>query len=121
MNGKWPSTHETAIISTWSCPMVSAMPQPSSKSSSTRSSGIFLISSLLSTWDDIMIFSKSLQEHIGHVKQVLLHLRENQLFTKLEKFQFHQTSTAFLGSPAKVKAVLDWLCALLHLRPYNIF
>ncbi|XP_075465043.1 uncharacterized protein LOC142499483 [Ascaphus truei] len=51
-------------------------------------------------------------------KKVLLRLRENHLFAKLEKCNFHQSSTVFLGyiisdtgltmGPAKVKAVLDW-------------
>ncbi|XP_075444684.1 uncharacterized protein LOC142488194 [Ascaphus truei] len=70
--------------------------------------------------DDILIFNKSLHRHSGHVKQVLQCLRKNHLFAKLEKCQFHQTTTAFLGyiisntglamDPAMVKAALDWPC-----------
>ncbi|XP_075444604.1 uncharacterized protein LOC142488116 [Ascaphus truei] len=49
---------------------------------------------------------------------VLSRLRENPLYAKLEKCQFHQTSTTFLGyiildsgfamDLVKLKAVLDW-------------
>ncbi|XP_075449336.1 uncharacterized protein LOC142490799 [Ascaphus truei] len=68
--------------------------------------------------DDILIFSKTAQDHIKHVQQVLLRLRENHLFAKLEKCQFHLKSVAFLGyvisdsgfkmDPEKLKAILEW-------------
>uniref|UniRef100_A0A4W5JI67 ribonuclease H n=1 Tax=Hucho hucho TaxID=62062 RepID=A0A4W5JI67_9TELE len=35
--------------------------------------------------DDILVFSRSAQEHMHHVPQVLQHLLENQLFVKAEK------------------------------------
>ncbi|XP_075450816.1 uncharacterized protein LOC142491880 [Ascaphus truei] len=47
--------------------------------------------------DAILIYSKNNQEHPVHVKQVLQRLRENKLFAKLEKCNFHQSSTSFLG------------------------
>ena len=68
--------------------------------------------------DDILIFSKSEEEHIQHVRQVLHRLLENQLYVKAEKCAFHETSIPFLGyiintkgvtmDPVKVKAVADW-------------
>ena len=68
--------------------------------------------------DDILIFSKSLSDHVIHVRRVLQRLLENQLFVKAEKCEFHQHTVAFLGyviSPGaiqmdqqKVKAVLEW-------------
>lgn len=67
--------------------------------------------------DDILIFSKSQQEHVQHVKQVLHRLLENQLIEKAEKCEFHVSTVSFLGfvvsdghvhmDPAKVKAVVD--------------
>lgn len=39
--------------------------------------------------DDSLIFSKSVQEHIGHVHCVLRRLLENQLYVKVEKCEFH--------------------------------
>ena len=68
--------------------------------------------------DDILIFSKSLSEHVLHVRRVLQRLLENQLFVKAEKCEYHQDTVAFLGyviSPGaiqmdqqKVRAVLEW-------------
>ncbi len=68
--------------------------------------------------DDILIFSRSLQEHVSHVRKVLGRLLENHLYVKPEKCEFHTTNTQFLGfiirpgqvrmDPKKVQAVLDW-------------
>ncbi|KAJ8343696.1 hypothetical protein SKAU_G00310250 [Synaphobranchus kaupii] len=68
--------------------------------------------------DDILIFSKSPQEHILHVREVLQRLLENQLFVKAEKCAFHVSSVPFLGfiieegsiraDPVKIKAVTEW-------------
>lgn len=35
--------------------------------------------------DDILIYSRSLEEHVGHVRQVLERLLQNRLFVKGEK------------------------------------
>jgi len=68
--------------------------------------------------DDILIFSKTLKEHIHHVQTVLQRLLENSLFVKTEKCEFHTSSVAFLGyivgqgsvemDPSKVSAVTSW-------------
>ena len=68
--------------------------------------------------DDILIFSRSKEEHVEHVRQVLQRLLENRLYCKAEKCEFHVTSTTFLGfviekgqvkaDPAKVRAVEEW-------------
>ncbi|KAJ8416815.1 hypothetical protein AAFF_G00326930 [Aldrovandia affinis] len=68
--------------------------------------------------DDILIFSRNLQEHTTHVRQVLERLWENQLFVKAEKCEFHASSVSFLGyivecgqvrpDPAKIQAVVEW-------------
>ena len=47
--------------------------------------------------DDILIFSDSLDEHVNHVKKVLQRLRENHLYAKEEKCEFHKKQTEFLG------------------------
>ncbi|XP_075708325.1 uncharacterized protein LOC142742455 [Rhinoderma darwinii] len=57
--------------------------------------------------------------HQRHVRQVLLRLRENRLYAKLEKCVFERNALPFLGyiisdqglkmDPEKVKAVLEWL------------
>ena len=68
--------------------------------------------------DDILIFSRSAEEHIVHVRQVLQRLLENKLFVKGEKCEFHVPSVSFLGyiigdgkvqpDPAKILAVEEW-------------
>lgn len=68
--------------------------------------------------DDILIFSRTPEEHQVHVRSVLQRLLENRLFVKAEKCEFHVSSVSFLGyvlaggqvktDPAKVKAVLEW-------------
>lgn len=68
--------------------------------------------------DDILVFSRDLQEHNRHVRLVLQRLLENKLFVKAEKCQFHMETVSFLGfvvqsgslkaDPDKVKAVAEW-------------
>ncbi|KAI2655949.1 Transposon Tf2-6 polyprotein [Labeo rohita] len=68
--------------------------------------------------DDILIYSKTLEEHTQHVRAVLQRLLAHQLYCKLEKCAFHQHSTTFLGfiisaqgvamDPQKLEAVRSW-------------
>jgi hypothetical protein len=71
--------------------------------------------------DDILIFSKNEEEHDEHLRLVLQKLRENQLYTKLNKCEFWLKEVSFLGhiiseggisvDPSKVKDVLSWKIA----------
>ncbi|MBW0515645.1 hypothetical protein O181_055360 [Austropuccinia psidii MF-1] len=47
--------------------------------------------------DDIMVFSKSEEEHVTHVSTVLSRLRANNLFAKASKCLFHVASVEYLG------------------------
>ena len=68
--------------------------------------------------DDIIIYSRTLEEHKRHVTEVLEWLRKVGLYLKRKKCQFHKTEVEFLGviigrgtirmDPAKVKAITDW-------------
>jgi len=68
--------------------------------------------------DDILIYSKNLEEHRVHVKKVLERLKKNGLYVKLSKCEFETNETTFLGhiisdkgiamDPAKVKAIKEW-------------
>jgi hypothetical protein len=68
--------------------------------------------------DDIVVYSKTLDEHLRHLDQVFSRLREHKLYAKLEKCQFMQKEIKFLGhlvsstgirvNPEKVKAIIDW-------------
>jgi hypothetical protein len=68
--------------------------------------------------DDILIYSKTKEEHTIHVRQVLERLRKAGLFAKISKCEFFVTETKFLGlivgregfkmDPEKVKTILEW-------------
>lgn len=47
--------------------------------------------------DDILIYSKSLEEHLVHLRKVLTTLREHKLYAKLYKCEFCRASVDFLG------------------------
>ena len=68
--------------------------------------------------DDILIFSKTEEEHEEHLRLVLQRLREHQLYAKFSKCEFWIDEVPFLGhvisqggiavDPSKVKDVLKW-------------
>lgn len=68
--------------------------------------------------DDILIYSRTKEEHEMHVRKVLEKLREFGLYAKLEKCQFDRDKVEFLGyiistdgismDPAKIKTILEW-------------
>jgi hypothetical protein len=69
--------------------------------------------------DDILIFSKMMEEHEEHLRLVLEKLRSNQLYAKFSKCEFWLTEVAFLGyvisaggvlvDLGKVNDVLNWM------------
>ena len=75
-------------------------------------------------FDDILVYSKSLEDHVDHVKQVLCILRNEKLYANLPKCTFAQQKLIFLGfvvssngievDESKIKAIMDWL------RPENV-
>jgi hypothetical protein len=75
--------------------------------------------------DDILIYSKMLEEHEEHLRKVLERLRSEKLYAKLEKCEFWLDSVSFLGhvisgkgvavDPEKVKAMVEWT------RPTSVF
>lgn len=68
--------------------------------------------------DDILVYSRTFEEHVSHVRQVIQRLIKRNLYAKREKCTFHQTSISFLGyvidaqgvamDRSKVDAVLSW-------------
>ncbi len=69
--------------------------------------------------DDIVIFSKTRQEHLAHVRMVLEKLRHHKFYAKASKCRFGRSSVGFLGhvilergvavDPRKVAAVAEWV------------
>jgi hypothetical protein len=47
--------------------------------------------------DDILIYSKSEEEHKQHLRMVLQVLRKHQLYAKLSKCSFYQKQIHYLG------------------------
>lgn len=78
----------------------------------------FLNISVFVYLDDNHIFSRTLDEHIQHVRQVLQRLLKNNLFVKAERCSFHVNTVGFLGyiieseqvrtDPEKIQAVAEW-------------
>jgi hypothetical protein len=68
--------------------------------------------------DDILIYSKSEEEHEHHLRLVLQVLREHQLYAKLSKCSFYQEQIHYLGhiiseqgiavDPEKIEAIRGW-------------
>ncbi|CAL9238576.1 unnamed protein product [Arabidopsis halleri] len=69
-------------------------------------------------FDDILVYSKSLSEHIEHLDSVLNVLRKEELYANLKKCTFCTDNLVFLGfvvsangvkvDEEKVKAIKDW-------------
>ncbi|XP_024015845.1 uncharacterized protein LOC112089103 [Eutrema salsugineum] len=69
-------------------------------------------------FDDILVYSKNLAEHLEHLRLVLEVLRKEQLFGNLKKCTFCADSVVFLGfvvgangiqvDEEKIKAIKDW-------------
>jgi hypothetical protein len=78
----------------------------------------FLRRFVLVFFDDILIYSSSMAEHLRHVRAVLTLLQQHQLFVKRSKCSFSAPSVAYLGhvisaagvamDSEKVRAVADW-------------
>jgi hypothetical protein len=78
----------------------------------------FIRKSVIVFLDDILVYSASWEQHLTHLRQVLLTLRQNQLFAKLSKCAFAQTSISYLGhiiseqgvatDPEKTAAMEKW-------------
>ena len=47
--------------------------------------------------DDVVVYSKSENEHMGYLREVLQVFKENQLFAKYSKCEFWIRSVDFLG------------------------
>ncbi|WMV58989.1 hypothetical protein MTR67_052374, partial [Solanum verrucosum] len=68
--------------------------------------------------DDILIYSHSEEEHMGHLRVVLERLREEKLYAKYEKCEFWLKEVAFLGhvvlgdgikvDPKKTDVIRNW-------------
>jgi hypothetical protein len=78
----------------------------------------FLRKFVLVLFDDILIYSTSLSDHLHHLQLVMELLYQNQFFVKLSKCVFTVPQVDYLGhvisadgvspDPEKITAILDW-------------
>ena len=69
-------------------------------------------------FDDILIYSDTLEEHCCHICEVLLWLWTNKLYAGGDKCSFHEDTIEYLGfilspnglsmDPGKVSTILEW-------------
>jgi hypothetical protein len=81
-------------------------------------------------FDDILVYSKTYEEHLLHLAQVFSWLATDKWCLKLSKCTFAQHTISYLGhiinsdglstDSAKIRAIADWPC-LQMLRPYVDF
>ncbi|GJY97513.1 retrotransposon-related protein [Tanacetum coccineum] len=69
-------------------------------------------------FDDILIYSQCLEEHVIHLQIILKTMRTHKLFTKFSKCMFRTSQVEYLGhvisaqrvaiDPAKIEAMANW-------------
>ena len=73
---------------------------------------------LIVYFDDILIYSKMLEHHVGHLRQVCHALRKEQLYVNSKKcvfmtdrvifFEFVVSAQGVSANPQKIQAIIEW-------------
>jgi len=79
----------------------------------------FLDDSLLVYLDEILVYSRTWDDHLCHVKKVLQVLQKEKLYVKMSKCAFGKTSLVYLGhivsggqlkiDCSKINVIVKWL------------
>lgn len=79
-------------------------------------------------FDDILVFSRSVKEHVGHLRSVLQVLAQQHLYANRKKCRFGQQEIEYLGhvisrcgvaaDQAKIQPMVEWSTpkSLIELR-----
>ena len=77
-----------------------------------------IVKSVLVYLDDILVYSKTLEDHLTHLREVFEILRTQKFFCRLHKCHFNDTEMKYLGhlisidrvrpDPDKVEKVKEW-------------
>ena len=69
-------------------------------------------------FDDILIYSRTKENHLDHLRQVCVALRKESLFANLKKCEFMTSRITFLGfivtpdgvsiDPEKIRSIVEW-------------
>jgi len=65
----------------------------------------FIIMFVVVYFDDFLIYSKKIDEHLGHLRQVLNVLRKESLYANLKKCDFCMDRIVFLGYVVGAKGI----------------
>ena len=105
-------------MSFWSCPLGLPMLQLPSIHAWTTPSGHSYVSFLLVFFDDILVYSKTWEEHLKHLDETLSILEEQSLYVKMSKCEFGMKEMLYLGhiineegvqvDMEKIRAIRDW-------------
>jgi hypothetical protein len=69
-------------------------------------------------FDDLLIYSRTWEEHLAHLEEILSIMEEQSLYAKESKCEFGMTKVLYLGHVVsaqgvqvhkeKIQAILDW-------------
>jgi transposase InsO family protein len=119
-----PHTHKTAFRCRYGHFEFNVVPFGLTNAPASFSNMMFnVFDPILDKWvviylDDILIYSKTKEEHLEHIKSALTLLRKHGLYVKLSKCSFMQEQTEFLGhviskdgihtNAGLVRAIREW-------------
>ena len=73
---------------------------------------------VLFSFNDILVYNRTLKDHVGHLELVLKELQKHQLYANQKKCLFAQINVEYLGhvvlakgvsaDQSKIAAILNW-------------